>query len=303
MTKKYSFFWEPAHWSGHDYFLHDQKIDQENKYYCARLFKDKKLKITLYLAIRNDEAISLPAAPFGGFWIDKKVSSEYFQYFVDLILKELSLLKIRCFSLVQAPKPYQENDEMIHYVLYRMGFELSQILLHQFIHDRKYIKGYVADHQLKFGRKLKKLSWELQVGQIKNLNFLQEIHKWRALRQHDYSVQEEQLIHQISTYPDRHFLITLASVKEPFAHVLCVKLTSNSLYYYLPAINPVGQHSFSGDALMFGVLKLAENLGVDFIDLGSSDLSTEINHNLMRFKSKFANSESNKLSWKFYFDR
>jgi hypothetical protein len=302
MTKKYSFFWEKAQLSGHDFFLHDQKLDQEKHYYCARLLKDKKLKIILFVAIKEKTAISIPSAPFGGFWIDKKISSEYFEYFVDLVLKELRSMDLSFFKLVQPPSPYQECTESINYVLFRLGFGLEEILMHQFISDKKFIKNILTEKQGKSQRKLKKLGWEIQIGQIKNLGFLQDIHQWRELRNHEFNVREDSLIQQISAYPDRHYIISIFSDKEAFAHVLCVKLTSNSLYYYLPAINPVGQHAFSGEALMFGVIKLAENLGVDFIDLGTSDLTSGINHNLLRFKGKFTNLEANKLTWKYCFD-
>ncbi|UCS95827.1 GNAT family N-acetyltransferase [Echinicola marina] len=282
----------------HDYFLQEGILSKGDRYFCAKLLKKNKCKMLLYFVLlSNGQAVSLKNTPFGGFWVEKKVSSEAVQYFLEELIVHLKKIPCRSLKVVQAPGLYESNNALIHYILYSKGFELKGMLLHQFLEDRKIIKGLLMAKLPKHKKKMKKLGYSVEQGSIKSFNFLKDIQQWRRIRGHEYNVQEESLINQISSFPDRYFLVSIYHDETPVSHVLCVKLTSNSLYYYLPAINPQMQVTYSGEAMMLEVIQLGDALGVDFIDFGSSDLDGATNHSLIRFKSKFANATANKLTW------
>ncbi|WP_186755574.1 GNAT family N-acetyltransferase [Echinicola salinicaeni] len=282
----------------HDYFLQEGILSKGDRYFCAKLLKKNKSKMLLYFVVLSDgHVVSLKNTPFGGFWVEKKVSSEAVQFFLEELIIVLRQLSCRSIKIVQAPDLYEHNNPLIHYMLSGFGFELKGMLLHQFLEDRKVIKGLLMAKLPKHKKKMKKLGYTTELGSIKNFNFLKDIKNWRKIRGHEYNVQEESLINQISSFPDRYFLISIFQEGIAVSHVLCVKLTSNSLYYYLPAINPQMQVTYSGEAMIIEVIQLGDSLGVDFIDFGSSDLDGEANHSLIRFKSKFTNSTANKLTW------
>ncbi|MBD8487212.1 GNAT family N-acetyltransferase [Echinicola sp. CAU 1574] len=282
----------------HPYFLHDYTPSEGERFFCAKLLKKQKPKGQLFFVLKKDgTAISLKNAPFGGFWLEKKISSESFQVFVEELTLELKALGANTLTVIQPPDIYESNNPLIHYILKTQGFFMDNMLLHHFLEDRRFMKGFLHAKSSKHRKRIKKLEYEIEVGGIKNFNFLKDIKWWRSQRGHEYNVQEEKLIQQVSTYPERYFLISLVQAQNTVAHVLCVKLTPNSLYYYLPAINPTLQETYTGEALLFEVVKLGESLGVDFIDFGSSDLDGKANHNLIRFKSKNANKAFNKISW------
>ncbi|WP_215226446.1 GNAT family N-acetyltransferase [Echinicola shivajiensis] len=296
--KNYDFVIHEDPMDVHDYFLQEGILAKGDRYFCAKLLKKNKSKMILYFVLLPDgQAVSLKNTPFGGFWVEKKVSSEAVQYFLEELIIGLKSLSCRSFKLVQAPDLYESNNPLIHYILSSMGFVLKGMLLHQFLEDRKIIKGLLMAKIPKHKKKMKKLGYTTELGSIENFNFLKDVKQWRKIRGHEYNVKEESLINQISSFPDRYFLISIYQDGIPVSHVLCVKLTSNSLYYYLPAINPHIQVAYSGEAMILEVIQLGDSLGVDFIDFGSSDLDGEANHSLIRFKSKFANANANKLTW------
>lgn len=299
IAKNYDFIMQEDPPVDHPYFLHDYLRGEGERYFCARLLKKQKLKALVYLVLQKDgHAISLPQAPFGGVWADKKASSESLVCLIKELLLALKALEASTFTLIQPPGVYEEANPLIQYVVDSEGFQLDKVYLHHFLEDKKFIRGFIHAKSAKHKKKLKKINTVPSSGSIKTFNFLKDIRAWRQQRGHAYHVQEEKLIRQVSTYPDRYFLISLHQDDVAAAHVLCVRLTPNSLYYYLPAINPALQQAYTGEALLFEVIRLGESLGVDFIDLGSSDLDGKPNHNLMRYKAKNANRTSNKSVWK-----
>ncbi|AGA79060.1 GNAT family N-acetyltransferase [Echinicola vietnamensis] len=298
IAKNYDFVLQENPPTEHPYFLHDYLIGEGERYFCARLLKKQKVRALIYVVLKADgRAISLNNAPFGGLWTERKISSDSLQYLVAELILALKSLGAHSFRLVQPPSTYDENNPLVHYVLKSQGFQLEGVLLHHFLEDKKYIKGFIHAKASKHKKKVKKLHCTVETGSIKTFNFLKDIKWWRTQRSHEYNVQEEKLIRQVSAYPDRYFLVSLYQEAQAVAHALCVKLTPNSLYYYLPAINPALQQAYTGEALLFEVIRLGESLGVDFIDLGSSDLDGQPNHNLIRYKMKNANNAGNKFIW------
>ncbi|GGZ14365.1 hypothetical protein GCM10007049_02780 [Echinicola pacifica] len=302
IAKNYEFIIQENPEIEHPYFLLDYQSGAGERYYMAKLSKKAKVKVMITFVIGEDKvAYSLPNAPFGGFWADKKVSTESLVSIMEELFRELKIMGVKTFKVNQSTILYEENSPLINYVMDSQGFALKKILLHHYMVDRKFIKGYVQAKAPKHKKKLKKLEYLTEVSGIKTFNFLKNIKKWRSQRGHDYKLSEERLIHQVAAYPERYHLVSVMQDAEPLAHALCVRLTPNSLYYFLPAIDPQRQQSYTGEALLFEVVRLGESLGVDFIDLGSSDLENQPNHNLIRFKNKYANQRVNKYNWEIEF--
>ena len=132
---------------------------------------------------------------------------------------------------------------------------------------------------------------------INNFDFLNDIRNWNSARGYSTLFDEKRLIQQVAEFPDRYFLISILSENQALAHALAVKLVPESLYYYLSAIRPTSNISNGGDLLLQGLFQLAVEQKSDFIDLGSSEVASEINASLMFFKSRFSNDISNKVTW------
>jgi len=280
----------------HDYFL-AQLQSGEGEIVDFILEKNNKIKASITFSISNNEAISLPKAPFGGIWCDEKIGSAALEDFILTIVGELKERKISFVSITQAPKPYVNQSNLINYLFFKNGFTQCKVLFHQFYIGKKKIKKLVDKIGAESIRKRKKAGLTTTHHSIGNFEFLKQIRKWNEKRGYLVAVDENLLIHQVSLFPERYFLINLQNDNEIVGLALAVRLTSTSLYYAMSAINPQFNISHGGELIVGELFKLAAKLSVDFIDLGSSDLESGANHNLIFFKSKFSNDSSNKIVW------
>ncbi|MCS5490117.1 hypothetical protein [Algoriphagus limi] len=282
-----------------DYFLAQCESSLKGEALDFILFKKEKKKawITVFIFEETKKAISLPEAPFGGIWLESSLNSEQLEFFLNLVLDELRLRGVQQIEITQAPKPYEENHDLIDYLLFKMGFQPIRILAHQFFLGKKKIKKFIQKEESKFHKKIKDSKIQVYQGPIQNFGFLKNIQLWNEERGYEVSLDEVKLINQVSGFPERYFLISLEKEGYIFAHTLAVRLTENSLYYFQSAINPKSSIKNSGEILLFQLFKLAGDLGVELIDLGSSDRPDSPNHSLMFFKSRFSNDISNKVTW------
>ena len=260
--------------------------------------KNHKSKGSITFAIsKKGEAISLPQSPFGGFWIYEGLSSASLEAFILSVIGELKYRGIHTISLTQAPKPYEAQFDLINYLLFKSGFEQQKVLSHQFFIGKKKIKKHAQKESAKLNSKGSNLGLKVSHSSISNFGFLKEIRSWNAQKGYEVIIDENRIVQQVSEYPDRYFLITVSKNGEAIGYSLGVKLTSDSLYYFLSATNPKIPLKNGGELILNEHFQLAVEQKVNFIDLGSSDLEDGANHSLMFFKSRFSNDISNKITW------
>src|SRR5690606_1568067 len=281
-----------------DYFLSNFPCDAYQEQLDFIWEKKQKIKASITFAIsKAGEAVSLPQAPFGGFWIEDDLSSATLEGFILAIVEEMKHRGIHLISLTQSPKPYEPQVDLINYLLFKNGFQQEKVLCQHFFIGRKKIKKFVLKQSSKFQKKSKNSILKTSHSSISNFGFLKDIRFWNVQKGYDVAIDENRIIQQVSEYPDRYFLITLSKNGEEIGYSLGVKLTSDSLYYFLSAINPKTPVKNGGDFILNELFQLAAEQKVNFIDLGSSDLLEGANHSLMFFKSRFSNDICNKSTW------
>lgn len=260
--------------------------------------KNGKIRVSLLIAISKDNhAVSLPNAPFGGIWAKENLSSEVLEDFILEVIVYLKGIGILSVEIIQPPKPYVSQADLINNLMLKSGFELRKVLSHQFFLGKKKIKRLVQEQSSKIHRKEKESGIRIRTGAIQNFNFLNEIRAWNSARGYDVSFDDKRLISQVSEFPEKYFLISVSMGDREIAHSLVVQLTPDSLYYFLSAMDPKSTVKSLGDVMVFSLFQLASEQKIEFIDLGSSETHHRINHSLMYFKSRFSNDISNKISW------
>jgi hypothetical protein len=281
-----------------DYFLSNLEKEGFVKFLDFQLEKKGKIKISISIAISSDgHAVSIPRAPFGGFWCAKNVNSVTIENFINNLQTELKRLGVMHLKLTQAPKPYEPFSDLINYLLFKLGFNQANILSHHLFIGTKSIKKFLRNEAPKIQKKLQTSALSISHGTIASFEFLKKIKLWNSRKGYQVGLDENQLINQVSEFPDRYFLIQLDSREGAVGYALAVKLTSNSIYYFLSAIDTSSMVKNGGDFLLYELFLLAKEQKVDFIDLGSSDIESGANHSLMFFKSRFSNDISNKITW------
>jgi hypothetical protein len=299
IDSSYSFEFTALEGNGQDYFLSQiQSVDEAEYFNCA-LFKNGVLKLDIQLAVYPDgSAISLPKAPFGGFWVYSNVNSLVFVNFLEELKEFLKSIGVNEFKLIQAPGVYMAYADWVIYFLAKQGFNLEKVLSHQIFEGKKKMKSELKSLQAKFAKKIKEHNIKISIGNIQSFNFLNEIKAWNQSKGYDLTFDENQLIAQVSSFPDRYFVISVSQEGQFIGHALAVKLTSNSVYYFLSAINPKSKVKLTGELIMVNLLRLAVEQKANFLDLGSSEIGGLPNHSLIFFKSRFSNCTQNKYSWR-----
>lgn len=280
------------------YFLRNCATPGFSEQLDFRWLKKGKTIVSLTLAIsKSQHAISLPKSPFGGIWVEKNLSSSALEGFIRAVLDVLRQRGIFSVSIIQPPKPYESNFDLINYFLFRIGFVQDSVISHQFFIGKKKIKNFVQERNSKYTLKSKEMGLKVHIGGIQNFGFLQKIKNWNQARGYEIFFDEGRLISQVSEYPERYYLISISKDGKALAYTLAVKLLENSIYYFLAASEPKSPVRNLGEFGLFHLFQLASEQKLNFIDLGSSDLDIGANHNLMFFKSRFSNDISNKVTW------
>lgn len=280
-----------------DYFLANIPVNGFH-YFHFEYHAKGKVKIWMTVGVNVEMfAVSLPNAPFGGFWCEKRVGSSALESFIKSVTDSLKAKGVKRLTVVQAPKNYEPDSDLVNYLLSKSGWNLNKILSHQFFTGSKKIEKYLKTEGVKIRKKLKSAGLTTRHNSISNFDFLKKIKAWNAQKGYETSIDENQLVQQVSSYPERYFLLKLEQGDQILGFVLAVLLTPNSLYYFLSGLDSSKAVNGAGDFLMYELFLLAKELKVDFIDLGSSDLVENANHSLMFFKARFSNEISNKMTW------
>lgn len=186
------------------YFLRNCSSEGFTEQLDFRWIKNGKIKASITFAISKDfEAVSLPLSPFGGIWIKENLSSLALEHFIHSVLDYLKNHGINFVKIVQPPKPYEQNLDLINYLLFKAGFHHESILSHQFFIGKKKIKKLVQKESSKYLSKAKDLGLKIQVGAIQNFGFLHEIKTWNQSRGYDILFDDSRLISQVSDFPER----------------------------------------------------------------------------------------------------
>tara|TARA_R110002126_G_scaffold15624_2_gene63837 strand:+ start:61 stop:987 length:927 start_codon:yes stop_codon:yes gene_type:complete len=280
-----------------DYFLANIPVDGL-QYLHFEDQKKGKVKIWISVAITPDQhAVSLPNLPFGGFWCEKGLNSTALETFIGMVTEYLRAKGVRSLTIVQAPKNYEPYSDLVNYLLLKLSWNLKNVLSHQFFTGSKKIEKYLLAEGPKIREKLKASGLKTSHHSISNFDFLKKIKAWNSEKGYNSSINEDYLVQQVSSYPERYFLLKLEKGDQVLGFVLAVLLTTNSIYYFLSGLDSSNESKGGGDFLLFELFLLAKEQKVDFIDLGSSDMGDIANHGLMFFKARFSNDISNKMSW------
>ncbi|UZD24290.1 hypothetical protein [Algoriphagus halophytocola] len=281
-----------------DYFLSSFRSEGGLEQIDFLWEKKQKTKALITFQITEDgQAVSLPHAPFGGFWVLENMTSQSLDDFLQSVLSELRHRGVSSVQITQAPKPYGQQTDLINYLLFKNEFVQGDVLSHHLFLGKKKIKKLAQKEMQKLQVKAAKAGLKTEYAPISNFSFLKNIRAWNEHKGYEVNVDENRLIQQVSEFPNRYFLISLMKGSTPVGYSLGVKLTMDSLYYFLSAVDPKASVKHGGELILTALFQLAVEQKVAFVDLGSSDLGEKANHSLMFFKSRFANDISNKVTW------
>lgn len=253
------------------------------------------VKVRIAFHIDAGEASSPFRAPFGFLEIYRKISANELTGFFSLIEADLKNRGVRKIQIKSYPEVYDKNfgmvDEMMKRLQYSATQEASSIIQ---VDRRPFDKKIKISERQKLRRAKQFFSFEKVKG-----TYLKEIYSFieecRNERNQSLSMSFVELKKAVLNFP-RHFsLYRVHDASGTAAAAIVISVSKEILYtfYYAHArrfdkVSPVV-------LLMDGIYEVAQEQGIEMIDLGTSMVNGKVNRSLLHFKKSIGAQTNRKL--------
>jgi hypothetical protein len=263
-------------------FYHSAYLDFFNK----NIFSIKLNQLMLFTSLHDNYAISFTYAPYGD--IEGEAKESEVIVFIEKMISAFELLNIQSIKIKCKPSFIATPTQLLFHELLekKYGFEVElENVQHTLIVDEEALIDKIK-YQEK--RKLKTLKKEVIVKRLSapdddswfDLLKLARQHKGYPLTTTKYNYEELPKV-----LSDCYYFIGAYKNEELIATCIGVKVTSDILYYYLPATHPLYVQYSPSVLLLDNLYQLATELNIKYIDLGiSNNQDGTLNHGLVKFK-------------------
>ncbi len=253
------------------------------------------VKVRINFHIDAGEASSPFRAPFGFLEIYRKISSNELTGFFSLIEADLKNRGVRKIQIKSYPEVYDKNFGLVEEVLKRLQYSVTQEVSSIIPVDRKPFdkKIKVSERQ-----KLRKAKHLFSFEKVKRI-YVKEIYSFieacRNERNQSLSMSFTELNKAISNFPRNFSFYRVNDASGSAAAAIVISVSKEILYtfYYAHArrfdkVSPVV-------LLMDGIYEVAQEQGIEMIDLGTSMVNGKVNRSLLHFKKSIGAQTNRKL--------
>ena len=257
--------------------------------------QSRSVKARIALHIVDDIAESPLRAPFGFMEIYEAVSSNELTKLLLWIEMDLKERGVERLQLKSYPEAYEKNFKLIETVIrelhYKESHEVSSI-----IHvDRKPFEKKI---KISERQKLRKAEKWFSFQMLKK-NQLPEVYSFieacRKERDQHLSMSLPALQESVRAFPGNFFLYRVYDASETAAAAIVIKVNDEIWYtfYYAHArkFDKVSPVVF----LLSNLYGLAQDQGIEMIDLGTSMINGKVNRSLIHFKKSIGGVSNRKL--------
>jgi len=291
LSKSSFFFFTPS-------FIN--RIAIQNSFVCLIKSRNKTLGQIAFV-IKNNEAVSLPMSPFGGFDLDPDITKEELVKTISSLINHLKSVSIKKLTVRLYPKCYNIKLYSLQSdCLTTLGFQTiyedqSQYL----IIDRKNpFRSFVHDSQhrhINFGRKHENRFTQLDFDDLASV--YQLLKNNREDQGYPMTMEMDQLKFTIQKFPDRYFLFGFFIKGELAAASVCIHVNNDIFYdFYHGHDKKYSKHS-PVIALVDGIYSYAQDSGYQLLDFGISTEKGIRNAGLYRFKERIGGKPSVKANF------
>lgn len=278
--------------SGQSIFQSSTYINQLNsevKSFCAIQKESQNLVLLIHFQLINHRAISLLEAPFGSLevyqTIDQKIIEDFFQ-FIFRHLRRINISHV----ILKTPPPFYHKNMLLTNKLFidSLGFSHSHtdINHHLFITEEE-LALQISPMQKRRLQKCQNAGFRFSKESFSNLKSVyQFISKCRNEKSHTLSVSLEQLKNATEVLPKSYLLFCCYDQNHLVAASICVVVTSQVLYNFLPA-SDLSYNAYSPMVfLISNIYNYCRINQFEILDLGTSMLQNKPNNKLITFKER-----------------
>ena len=291
LSKSSFFFFTPS-------FIN--RIETQSSFVCLILSRNKTLGQMAFV-IKNNEAISLPLSPFGGFDLDPGITKEELIRSVNLLIDHLKSVSIKKLTVRLYPKCYNPKLYSLQSdCLTTLGFQTVYQDESQYLRvDRKNpFRSFVHDSQhrhINFGKKHENRFTQLDFDALASV--YQLLKHNREDQGYPMTMEMDQLRSAIQKFPDRYFLFGFFIDGQLAAASVCIHVNNDIFYdFYHGHDKKYSKHS-PVIALVNGIYSYAQEKGYQLLDFGISTEKGIRNKGLYRFKERIGGKPSVKANF------
>lgn len=237
-------------------------------------------------SIEESEAISPFKAPFAGFELAPGLASHIILYFLRETLRRLQEKGFRFLRVKIAPACYQPDADLIIESMKHLGFEVKECQIYHAIG----VNGELLNHQIASmeQRRLRKAFKESLtfrfVDRAEFPSLFDFIKRHREAKGHRLSMDWTELKSAIKANGKNYLVAGVYKENQLIAASILVRVSNNVIYNFCPAhdanFNTLSPMVF----LIHSVYNWCQQEGIDWIDLGTSQLGNRENKSLVSFK-------------------
>lgn len=255
----------------------------------------RAVKARIAFHLEGNKAQSPFRAPFGFIEFSDDIIDSELIIFFSLIEADLKVRGIKKIQLKSYPEVYDSRFSFAEAALKRLHYTASHELSSVIPVDRKpFVKKIKISERQKLNKAEKLFSFE----KLRNTQLLEVytfIEGCRREKDQHLSMSFTELEKTVKIFPKNFLLYRVYDGSNTAAAVIAIKVNKEILYtfYYAHAqkfgkVSPVV-------FLISSLYKLAQEQGIELIDLGTSMINGKVNRTLLHFKKSIGGESNRKL--------
>lgn len=250
----------------------------------------------LPVVIEEEKAISIPRSPFGSFFEKKYESVEERIHEWEGIREALKTEGIRTLLVHHPSSIYHFFDDSW---FQKAGFGLAYEDTNQ--HIQLASKWQLEIHKMQ-RRKLEQLRQENFYFQKLPTANIAVIHQFIAACRQSQGLEINislALLQELADNTGTYDLFGVFREDKISAACICVRVTDQIAYYYLPATSPTFKSQSPMVLLIAGMVEYYHERGFEYFDLGISSVQGKEQETLKMFKQRMGATETPKRTWQY----
>lgn len=236
---------------------------------------------------RDDQLLSLPYAPWGSFVSDRSATQKDFKELVNQIHSFAKDQHIKSL-LIKHPPSFYGHSVPLSWM--KHASQDVQTEINQHIDLTQPVNYHEMER-----RKLRKASSYLHLREIKNASASYDLlSKWRREGNIPLNIESNHLEALMTNLPQYYTCWGAFHDEKPMAVCVCVKVTDDTMYYFLPATSPKHRQHSPMVFLIDQLIKKYTEEGFRYFDLGQSSVDSIKQEGLFQFKVRMGAQSTEK---------
>ena len=257
---------------------------------CSLIFYEKEnIKALFSGAVINNCLYSHPGASFGGF-VYNDISFQSSKEMLDLLIEYANHKKLTEIIIIPPPFIYYKlYNEAMEYCLYYKGFNIEEYYISSFVDLRNNITNQIHNRKKRY---IKKIENKIVVKESNDLNVFYPIlldNKSRHKTKPTHTLEELKIL--MSNFPNDIKLLLSYYDNKVIGGALNFITNNNTCILFYNMIDYEYKDLQTASLQIYESLKWAKNLGLNYLDIGVSQLyeSDKIipHESLINFKEQF----------------